>query len=466
MVRPSTRIARTSARSSPPSLKRRSTSPEGMPRAPRGRRPPRTPRRPAFGTSGWAASASTASARSAGDRRFGCQTRVLGDPLDQIADALRQAALVDGFGRPASHERGRLDDRSIGEIGDLPRVREVEDGSVLRAVAHGRHDRDREVAVLLARPGHRRPRIRRVGLVPIARDDVGQHRDDLLGSGASLRALLREHLVVEPEVLQVEARHEPQLAEQRHHAPPPRVADLGRRHLVQARPHVAGPIGAVDPDRAGEGHVVHPGRVELDRMRIHAHEVREERLLAGRLVAQAEEWHRRPEPGHRLADDLDRVRVVEQDRTGRSEGPHLLRDLEHDRDRAQRHREPARSRGLLPDHAVVDRDPLVEVPGRQAAGTERGEDQVGPVDRTTSVTGRLDPDVRSAPRPQDRPREPRLQLERVTVDVLQHDRGPRERRVQVRDRERDAGHVRRTAADDADARLAHMRDPTNPDTPT
>jgi hypothetical protein len=71
----------------------------------------------------------------------------------------------------------------------------------------------------------------------------------------------------------------------------------------------------------------------------------------------------------RLRDDADGVREVDDPRLGR-EAPDALRDVEHDRDGAQRLRETAEAGRLLADAAAAQGQRLVDDPRRLAANAE------------------------------------------------------------------------------------------------
>ena len=94
--------------------------------------------------------------------------------------------------------------------------------------------------------------------------------------------------------------------------------------------------------------------------------------------------------GHRLGDDVDRVRVVEDPRA-RARDRHVVEDALHHVDRAQRHEEAARPLGLLADHAVRERDPLVEHARLEAAGPVARQHGVAGVEAGAPVGRRATP---------------------------------------------------------------------------
>ena len=98
--------------------------------------------------------------------------------------------------------------------------------------------------------------------------------------------------------------------------------------------------------------------VELQRLRGYAERGGEASLEADRHVAQTDRAVALLEEcsGH----DADRVGEVDDPRVRRRLGD-LLGDVEHDRDRPQRLRQPARAGRLLPDAAALQRPGLVLV---------------------------------------------------------------------------------------------------------
>src|SRR4051812_6479700 len=89
----------------------------------------------------------------------------------------------------------------------------------------------------------------------------------------------------------------------------------------------------------------------------------------------------------RARDDADGVREVDDPRVRRPADS--LGDLEHDGDGAERLRETARARRLLPDAATGERERLVRQARRLAADADLDQDEVGAVDRAVQVVGDL-----------------------------------------------------------------------------
>ena len=94
----------------------------------------------------------------------------------------------------------------------------------------------------------------------------------------------------------------------------------------------------------------------------------------------------------------------------------------HRVDRAQRHEEAARAVGLLADHAVLERDALVERARLEAARPVAGEHGVAAVEAGAAVGGRGDVEV-EARAPRHALGERADELEPVGVEVDQHDLG-------------------------------------------
>ena len=122
----------------------------------------------------------------------------------------------------------------------------------------------------------------------------------------------------------------------------------------------------------------------------------------------------------RAGDDPDRVREVDDPRTGGGALADALGDLEHDRDRAQRLGEPARARRLLPDAPAGVRDRLVREPRRLAADADLDEHEVGAVDGAVEIAGdeqlaveALAPSIRAGHAADD--------LAALAVDVVQRE---------------------------------------------
>ena len=159
--------------------------------------------------------------------------------------------------------------------------------------------------------------------------------------------------------------------------------------------------------------------------------------------------------GDGLGDDVDRVRVVEDPRA-RAGDRDVVEDLPHDVDRAQGHEEAARALRLLADHAVRERDALVEHARLEAAGPVARQDRVAAVEAGAAVGRRRHGEV-EALRGRHPLGEAADQLEPLGVEVDQHDLGP----VEVGALLDEAGHRARraggSAADVGDLQSCHGR---------
>jgi hypothetical protein len=154
-----------------------------------------------------------------------------------------------------------------------------------------------------------------------------------------------------------------------------------------------------------------------------------------------------------LGDDVHRVRVVE-DPHARAGGRDVVEDLAHHGDRAQRHEEAARPLRLLPDHAVAERDLLVEHAGLEPAGAEARQDRVAAVEARAAV-GRGGHGEIDAVRPRHALGEPADEVEAVAVEVDQHNLGAGEALAVLHEAGHCAGGARGTAADVRDLDPGH-----------
>ena len=272
---------------------------------------------------------------------------------------------------------------------------------------------------------------------------------------------------MEQEVLHVLAGDAAEHPEQAHDPAFGLGLELVEGEGVEPSPHRHGSVLPVDRDPAGERHVVRAAGVEFDRTRVAPHEASEEPSFALGLIAQSDVGHARSESRHRLAHDLHGVRVVQQHGTVVAHASELVGDRQHHGHRPQRHREPSRACGFLTDHAVVDRDLLVEVPRFEPARPEGGQDHVGAFQCGFAVEMRLDTDAGCAPGAHDGAREALLQVEGIAIEIVQHEHSVREGRGRVREGERDPRHVGGTTTDDDDPRshAAHANS-TAPQRPT
>ena len=87
----------------------------------------------------------------------------------------------------------------------------------------------------------------------------------------------------------------------------------------------------------------------------------------------------------RLGHDPHGVGEVDQPRASIGAGRHLLRQLEHDGNRAQRLGQPARAHGLLAQASVAHGQRLVDVAGRLATDAQLDDDEVGTLERGMGI---------------------------------------------------------------------------------
>ena len=157
--------------------------------------------------------------------------------------------------------------------------------------------------------------------------------------------------------------------------------DVGAVSLDQLRQ----PIDPVHARRRDPAEMVEPDVLELQPIGVDA-ELRRHRSLQGdRDVAEAE----RPVTGidERLGDDADRVREVDDPRSGRRMTPRQLGELEDHRHRPQRLGEAARAGRLLTDRAEPQGEGLVEQARGLSADPELDQDEVRAVDGGARVVG-------------------------------------------------------------------------------
>src|SRR5262249_32400819 len=150
-------------------------------------------------------------------------------------------------------------------------------------------------------------------------------------------------------------------------------------------------VAPVDAHGSYPGQVVESDLVDEDFLRRDAEQSREGALEADRHVAETycavagvEE-----RPGH----DPDRIREVDDPCAVARVGPHALGDLQHDRDRAQRFREAAGTRGLLADAPAGEGKGLVLEARCLAPHADLDEDEVGAVYRAVEIVRDLDATV-------------------------------------------------------------------------
>ena len=264
-----------------------------------------------------------------------------------------------------------------------------------------------------------------------------------LDFGDRLRArdtveLLGENLVVCVEVAQVVRGHDPaEVVEQ----PPGRSDRLGDLVAVvgqQTGKHIA----PVEKHAPHPGEVVEADLVDDDALRLDAQPAGPMPLEADRNIAEADRLVAVVEQGAR--DDSDGIREVHDPRVIR-ELAHALGDVEDDRHRAQRLREPASAGRLLADAAAEERRSLVAEPRRLAAHPDLDENEVGAFDGALEIIGDLQ--RAGVVLPSEHPaREAADHVAAFRVDVVQHELGDVEPR-QTGDELRRVG---RAAADDGD----------------
>ena len=181
--------------------------------------------------------------------------------------------------------------------------------------------------------------------------------------------------------------------------------------------------------------------------RLHAEMPRKRALEADRDVAEADG----AVPGieQRARDDPDRVREVDDPRVRRRELAHALGDLEHDRHRPKRLREPAGTGRLLADAAAGERDRLVREARLLAADADLDQDEVGAVERAIEVAGHLQ--LAGIALPLQHPRgEAADHVAPLLVDVVQDELAHVDLVALTREPRDELGRVRRAAADDRD----------------
>ena len=183
-----------------------------------------------------------------------------------------------------------------------------------------------------------------------------------------------QHLVLEVVVLEVLARQGAHRRGQAQHAPrlrvELRVVAAALAGLRQQRQQVLAVVAVAHAPRA----VVEADARDVELLRVEPGGLGELLREDDRALAERDERDVGV-VGHRLGDDVDRVRVVEDPRAGAGDRD-VVEDPLHHLDRAQRHEEAARTLRLLADHAVRERDPLVEHARLEAAGAVAGQDRV------------------------------------------------------------------------------------------
>jgi len=179
--------------------------------------------------------------------------------------------------------------------------------------------------------------------------------------------LLAQHLVVRVEVAQVVRRHRAQLVEQA-----PRQLEVDRNLVTVGGEQLRQHVTAVEQHAPDPGQMVQADLVDDELRRLDPEPLRPAPLEPDRHVAEPD----RPVPVIEQSprDDSDRVREVDDPRIRRR--AHALGDLEHDRDGAQRLREPAGSRRFLADAAARQRERLVGESSLLAADPDLDQHEV------------------------------------------------------------------------------------------
>ena len=126
-----------------------------------------------------------------------------------------------------------------------------------------------------------------------------------------------------------------------------------------------------------------------------------------------------------------------------------LRDREHDGNRAQRLREPARAGRLLADAAALERNRLVEESRRLAADPDLDQDRIRAVERSGEVV-RLDQRPLESLAREHPPREPGHHSQPLQVDVVQRELVDRQPLPVAREPRHELGRVGRPGPDDRD----------------
>ncbi len=208
------------------------------------------------------------------------------------------------------------------------------------------------------------------------------------------------------------------------------------------------PVDAVHPRRALPGQVVEPDVVELHPVGLDPEVVGEAALEPDRHVAQPDGPVTRLEQG--AGDDADRVGEVD-DPGVRGRGRHLLGDVEHDRDGAQRLGQTTGAGRLLTDAAAFERPGLVLVTRSLATDTQLEQHGVGAVQSRGQLGGRGQ--GRRVVEPLEDPSpEGAHQLEPRLVGIDQHQLFDRQRLLEPAEAVDQLRGVRRAAADDDDLR--------------
>src|SRR5437588_2910654 len=90
--------------------------------------------------------------------------------------------------------------------------------------------------------------------------------------------------------------------------------------------------------------------------------------------------------GYSFRDDVYRIRIVEESSTG-TDGFHIFNDAFHDMDRAQRHKEAARSLRLLTNHAIFEWDAFIKIAGLKAPRAKTRQDGIAVLQTISPVRG-------------------------------------------------------------------------------
>ena len=215
-------------------------------------------------------------------------------------------------------------------------------------------------------------------------------------------------------------------------------------------------VPAVEANRSYPGQMVQPDLVDEHALRLDVDQSRDQPLDSDRDVAQTD----RAVAGvpKRPRDDPDGVREVDDPRIVRGDLAYARRDFEDDRNRPQRLREPAGSRGLLADAAAGKRKGLVGEASGLSTDAELDEDEAGAVDRAVEIV--CDLERAAIPGGVEHPaREAADDLAPLRVDVVEHERPEIEPVSFSREACDELGRVGRAAADDGElhGRLIWLR---------
>src|SRR5256885_6455788 len=99
--------------------------------------------------------------------------------------------------------------------------------------------------------------------------------------------------------------------------------------------------------------------------------------------------------GYGFRDDVYRIRIVEEASTG-TDGFHIFNDAFHDMDRAQRHKEAARSLRLLANHAIFKGDAFIKIASLKASRAKTRQDGIAVLQTFSPVRGSSDSQIETS----------------------------------------------------------------------